>query len=210
MVQTPLTQNPESAHITVSATSRASDTTKTMYPKVKVREEEDDDVINVHALDGLQSLSIHDVDSPVREFEDDSPASIVRIPKSYIPGATSPTIPLSRGEGENDSKKKALEDKKTNTRASSVPRPRAVLSSPDNDVMIRSRNKAKTGLLSGLKDNDSCQNRHTQCKVTPRRSAFETTKTTRRVSVEVADGLRGSGHNHKQVKTDSRTLKWRF
>ncbi|GFQ02321.1 hypothetical protein PHJA_002376100, partial [Phtheirospermum japonicum] len=61
---------------------------------------------------------------------------------------------------------------KKNIRPSSAPRPRAVLSSP-NDGIIESKTPARTKLFSGLKDRPSSQNRHTQCKIFPKSSGSE-------------------------------------
>ncbi|KAA8527814.1 hypothetical protein F0562_035317 [Nyssa sinensis] len=180
-----------------------------MYPKVKVREQEQDDLhialdherSSLLSLDAFESLSIHDFNAPVNGSDDDAPASVVRVPKSYITNSTTPLIPVSKGvEKKNDNNNKVVEDSKQNIRASSIPRPRAVLSSPDNDGMIGSRNKTKKAeVLSGLKNHNLCQNRHTQCKVTPRPVAFGSHMNTRRETKEVVDG-----------KTDLRVKKGSF
>ncbi|PON44370.1 hypothetical protein PanWU01x14_267590 [Parasponia andersonii] len=51
-----------------------------------------------------------------------------------------------------ENKRHLVKDSKPNVRASSVPRPRAVLSSPDNDGMIGSRNKLVDKRGSALKE----------------------------------------------------------
>ncbi|XP_057470459.1 uncharacterized protein LOC130759368 isoform X2 [Actinidia eriantha] len=167
--------------------SFATARSRSMYPKVKVRElkEDDHEAISWPPLGAFESLSIDDLNSSVTESEDDTPPSVVRIPKSYIPTSAIPVIPLSKGEGMSSNKKKAVDDSNLNSRDRSLLRPRAVLSSPDNDGMIGSRNKAKPALLSGLKDHNLCQNRHTQCKFVPRRNAVETP--TKEDSKEAAD-----------------------
>ncbi|KAL3507511.1 hypothetical protein ACH5RR_032893 [Cinchona calisaya] len=97
-------------------------------------------------------------------------------------------ISLMAIKGEiNNRKQKALDENGTNIRASPVPRPRAVLSSPDNDQMIGRKNKTKGELLSSMKKQTPCQNRHAQCKVIPRPVAFDGSVNTRRVLKEVAD-----------------------
>ncbi|THG19758.1 hypothetical protein TEA_008312 [Camellia sinensis var. sinensis] len=150
----------------------------------------------------------------VWECEDDSPPSIVRIPKSYIANSAIPMIPLPKGEGKSSNKKKAMEDSRPNIRSSPIPRPRAVLSSPVNDGVIGGRNKAKIEVLSGLKDHNLRQTRHTQCKVIPRRSTVETPITTKRESKEAADGKtdleqkKGSAKANPRQRADLRKGKF--
>jgi len=161
-----------------------------MYPKVKVREHEEDDQIAFYVHEGpledFESLHTYDLNSSVTEFDDDSPRSVVRIPKSYISNSDIPMTPLPKAEGKRDNKVKDAEDSKPDVKVASVLRPRAVLSSPDNDGVIRNRNKAKADLLSGLKNHNLCQNRHTRCKVTPKRSTSENSITKKGESREVA------------------------
>lgn len=59
------------------------------------------------------------------------------------------------------------DENKVNIRASSIPRPRAVISSPENDQVIGNRNKIGKGRLSASKNSTVSPNRHAlaQCKV---------------------------------------------
>ncbi|WJX18718.1 hypothetical protein P8452_08489 [Trifolium repens] len=59
------------------------------------------------------------------------------------------------------------DENKVNIRASPIPRPRAVISSPENDHMIGNRNKIGKGRLSASKNSTVSPNRHAlaQCKV---------------------------------------------
>ncbi|XP_075653554.1 uncharacterized protein LOC142623947 isoform X2 [Castanea sativa] len=104
-----------------------------VYPKVKVREQEDQEDFKGPPLNDDSSF-------PAKENEEISPAYVAKIPKSYVPNVpmstTSvseslimPTISASEGAGEID--KKIDEDDKINIRACSILRPRAVLSSPE-------------------------------------------------------------------------------
>ncbi|KAL4593781.1 hypothetical protein ACB092_M012500 [Castanea dentata] len=138
-----------------------------VYPKVKVREQEDQEDFKGPPLNDDSSF-------PAKENEEISPAYVAKIPKSYVPNepmsTTSvseslimPTISASEGAGEID--KKIDEDDKINIRASSILRPRAVLSSPDNDVMIGNKNRVKAKRPSGLKNHNLVQSRHTQGKI---------------------------------------------
>ncbi|XP_075653553.1 uncharacterized protein LOC142623947 isoform X1 [Castanea sativa] len=138
-----------------------------VYPKVKVREQEDQEDFKGPPLNDDSSF-------PAKENEEISPAYVAKIPKSYVPNVpmstTSvseslimPTISASEGAGEID--KKIDEDDKINIRACSILRPRAVLSSPDNDVMIGNKNRVKAKRPSGLKNHNLVQSRHTQGKI---------------------------------------------
>lgn len=144
-----------------------------MYPKVKVRDQQEEDDQYAYGLGSLQSLkafdaiSISDLSSP-----DDSPTSVVRIPRSYISNSAKPASPVSTGATNNKIQKTSSEGT-TKPRSSSVPRPRAVLSSPDNDQSIGVSNKPRAKLLPGLKSQNTCQSRHTQCKIIPRMAKAE-------------------------------------
>ncbi|XP_062104439.1 uncharacterized protein LOC133815641 [Humulus lupulus] len=140
---------------------------KVVYPKVKVREQTDQDDQHVVA----------DFCSTVNEYEEDiSPPSIAKIPKSYIPSSIAfsfandtpnvaiPKISALQGE---DGDKNIDEDCKHNIRASSIPRPRAVLSSPDNDLVIGNKNRCKKEKTPVLKNRHLPQNRHALCKIIP-------------------------------------------
>ncbi|PIA40002.1 hypothetical protein AQUCO_02500013v1 [Aquilegia coerulea] len=116
-----------------------------MYPRVKVRvqEEPEKDQYEVQKensslllLNNFNSPSSNDNLLTGNECASVSPSPVARIPKSYVPSFTTPSISSSKGK--ND---KEIEDKRPNIRASSVPPPRAVLSSPDNDGIIGNRNQ---------------------------------------------------------------------
>ncbi|XP_030508421.2 uncharacterized protein LOC115723132 [Cannabis sativa] len=140
-----------------------------MYPKVKVREQTDQD-------DGQHVVV--DFCSTVKEYEEDiSPPSIAKIPKSYIPSSipfsfdediipniAMPKVSVLKGEEKYNN---IDEDCKHNIRASSIPRPRAVLSSPDNDLVIGNKNRCKKERTPALKNRNLTQNRHALCKIIP-------------------------------------------
>lgn len=141
-----------------------------MYPKVKVREQNDQEDFKGPSLLPFNDDSFF----PAKEHEDISPSYVAKIPKSYVPNVhmstTSvseslimPTISASKGAGEID--KNLDEDDKINIRANSILRPRAVLSSPDNDMMIGNNNRVKAKRPSGLKNPNLVQSRHAQCKI---------------------------------------------
>ncbi|KAF8388286.1 hypothetical protein HHK36_026952 [Tetracentron sinense] len=172
-----------------------------VYPKVKVREQAQDDQIVAREkeesssllLEILESLSLQDRCSPgfssvtdsAKEYQNDSPPSVARIPESYIPNLAMPLISGSKGAGKNN--KESKDDTRPNIGSSSVLRPRAVLSSPDNDGMIGSKNKLTRERPSALKNNNLGQSSPAQCKVMPRRVIAESPVKTRRVSKEAAD-----------------------
>ncbi|GAB4843661.1 hypothetical protein Ancab_013625 [Ancistrocladus abbreviatus] len=137
-----------------------------MYPKVKVRDVQDQDDSqqkkqgrSLQKLKAFDTLSIRAFSSAVKEHKLISPASVVKVPTSVTPSSD------TRGSGKV--KKETEADDKPRIRASSAPRPRAVLSSPDNDEMIGSRMKSRRERPSALKDHDQIQSRNAKCKATP-------------------------------------------
>ncbi|CAA2957006.1 Hypothetical predicted protein, partial [Olea europaea subsp. europaea] len=143
------------------------------YPRVKVRKqvEEDDqytyEKISLQSVKAFEWLSLNDFSS-----SDESPPSIVRVPGSNVPKSPISTFNTSKGE-ENNKTKTVSAEKWKNVRASSVPRPRAVLSSPDNDGIIGSKTKTRRELHSSTKGNNTSQNRQTPRKVFPRSTGAE-------------------------------------
>lgn len=151
-----------------------------MYPKVKVREDKEYDdqydleTRSLQSLKGLQSLCLDDFSSP-----DDSPKSVVRVP--WLDSSMSaPSASAKQGHSASTNKgaiisseKNALEEKTTNIRASPILRPRAVLSSPDNDGMITNKNRRREELHSTLKTQNRCQHRQIEHKVKPKATAAD-------------------------------------
>ncbi|KAJ6351435.1 hypothetical protein OIU78_007370 [Salix suchowensis] len=96
-----------------------------------------------------------------------------------------PRVSVSEG---TDKKNNFTEEDRPNIRASSIPRPRAVLSSPDNDAVIGNNyNKTKVARSSALKNSKVIQNRHELCKVVPSRIADASTPTNTRESKSTPD-----------------------
>ncbi|KAH7669733.1 hypothetical protein IHE45_11G097600 [Dioscorea alata] len=138
-----------------------------MYPRVKVREQEEPVVgkeettkFILRVLDSLSLENHHSsricTSNQGNETEMYSPPSCARISKFGHKNFLTPPISASKVK-----KEKELSDNRTNIRASSVPRPRAVLSSPDNDVMIGSQNrKLRDSRVQG-KGSITSQNLHT-------------------------------------------------
>ncbi|XP_065862970.1 uncharacterized protein [Euphorbia lathyris] len=136
-----------------------------MYPKLKVRTEGEGHEYDCTSLKDVPFLSLQDSCFPVKEYRDISPPRIARVPNSYVPNIILPTntvLPTESASEEADKKSNSDVEDRPNIRASSVARPRAVLSSPDNDAVIgnRNRNRVKALQPSALKNH----NRHTQCK----------------------------------------------
>lgn len=170
-----------------------------MYPKVKVREEkyQYDEHVAV-GLQLLESLSLHVPSSPEIEHRDDSRAFIARIPKSPLRNVVTPTNSTHKEAEQNNYTKidekekpnirvtsptmdstslsddgkndvKIDETEKPNIRAGSILRPRAVLSSPDNDAVIGNKNRLKGERPAALRNHDMVSNRHAKakCKASP-------------------------------------------
>ncbi|KAL4273110.1 hypothetical protein GQ457_13G026330 [Hibiscus cannabinus] len=154
-----------------------------VFPRVKVKDQDRDDqqvikdykINSVLSLKDVLFLSMLDSSFPVKRHEDVSPMPTARIPKSYVPEVEKHSDTSS--EGSEKSKTKAEEEEaRPNIRASSTPRPRAVISSPDNDAVIRYKNKIEGRQPTALKNHDTVQNRHTTRTHIFARSPVRTTK----------------------------------
>ncbi|KAJ8547181.1 hypothetical protein K7X08_010767 [Anisodus acutangulus] len=172
-----------------------------MYPRVKVRvqKEEDDQYAyeSLPSLKAFESLSITDFSS-----SDDSPTSVVRIPRACILSPDRHGLPSSRGITK-DNNQSIFGGSKTNARATSVPRPRAVLSSPDNDQMISTRRKTRAEVFSGLKNHNSCQNRHhAKCKNFPKSIQAENHTSGNKGSKDTEDGKLDSRARARLVRAN--------
>ncbi|XP_048127716.1 uncharacterized protein LOC115730546 [Rhodamnia argentea] len=158
---------------------------RAMYPKLKVKVKgrvdsgDRDDVKRdvpkspLLGLKALDYLSLHDFDSPVQEHQVFRQCT-ARVEKRSMENAL--RYPVSEGKSESTSD----EDSKLNIRASTVPRPRAVLSSPDNDVMIGKNNKRIGGRPSALKNNNPLQLRNGQPRDISKEAAYHEPKSTRK------------------------------
>lgn len=145
-----------------------------MYPRVKVKEQDQDQdhhqqkalmdykISSVLSLKDVLFLSMLDSYFPVKRNQDVSPMPTARIPKSYVPEIEKPSDSSSQSSEEAEKNKtKADEEGRPNIRVSSTPRPRAVISSPENDAVIGNKNRIKGEYRTALKNNDVVQNRHT-------------------------------------------------
>ncbi|KNA05518.1 hypothetical protein SOVF_189590, partial [Spinacia oleracea] len=110
------------------------------YPRVKVRTLEEDDEYDRSRspLQGFNSLSIGVSTSPVKQSS--STLSVAKVPRSYIPRSITPPPSLSKHTKKAESEDNGI---KPHIRASSIPRPRAVISSPDNDQILGCKNEMR-------------------------------------------------------------------
>ncbi|XP_057539522.1 uncharacterized protein LOC130817689 [Amaranthus tricolor] len=136
-----------------------------MYPKVKVRSlEGDNDNFDfpIIPIEGFDSFSIRDSSPPVKGVK--LAASVARIPRSYIPRSITPppslpTPAANKSELEQDGRKPRI-------RASSIPRPRAVVSSPDNDQILGTKNKMRLQRPSAMRTPTLAQSRQLEGRST--------------------------------------------
>ncbi|EOX94329.1 Uncharacterized protein TCM_003916 isoform 1 [Theobroma cacao] len=115
-----------------------------MYPRVRVKErvEEDDHFPSSKDSESFLFLRLlESVSKQEKENQINSPPSVARIAKAYVTSLVTKSLSASEGVGSVQNNKQIGKDTKSNTKANSIPAPRAVLSSPDNDGMIGSRNK---------------------------------------------------------------------
>ncbi|XP_023538649.1 uncharacterized protein LOC111799527 isoform X6 [Cucurbita pepo subsp. pepo] len=169
-----------------------------IYPKVKVREEnelDDHPAVNEQkrsyllSLKDLESLFLEDSSNSSGKEHRVSPSSTAKVPKVYSPNVVKPSTSESQDKRCN----------KVNTRASSIPMPRAVLSSPENDLMIGKKNRKPTEKPSVLKNHNSVQSRHSQCKTVARHSGNENPICSRKSKETVVDSkCRSAGKNRSQ------------
>ncbi|XVF28524.1 hypothetical protein REPUB_Repub15cG0037000 [Reevesia pubescens] len=114
---------------------------------------------SVLSLKDVLFLSMLDSYFPVKRYQDVSSVPKGRIPKSYVPEVEKPSD--SAPEVAEKNKKKTDEEDRPNIRVSSTPRPRAVISSPDNDAVIGNKNRIKGENRTALKNHNMAQNRQT-------------------------------------------------
>ncbi|KAG6436682.1 hypothetical protein SASPL_101584 [Salvia splendens] len=143
-----------------------------MYPKVKVRVQREDADQYAYEKNSLQSLKAFEwLSLNHSSSSDDSSRPVVRVPQSYVP--LSPPPSFYRSKEETNKKKADVKDGQKCLRATSAPRPRAVLSSPENDEIIGQRTPTRTQPSPGLKSRHGIQNRHTLCKIFPKSTTAE-------------------------------------
>ncbi|WJX12281.1 hypothetical protein P8452_02796 [Trifolium repens] len=166
--------------------------------------------------------------------------SIVKVPECYVPHIIIPRVSLTEDFGDcslpSDSSCSAELEKdedtderhggpekdgntddenKVNIRASSIPRPRAVISSPENDQVIGNRNKIGKGRLSASKNSTVSPNRHAlaHCKV----KSHETTdippdarKCAEPKSKDKSDPVGKKNVLKGSIKSDNLHRHWKF
>ncbi|CAH8275804.1 unnamed protein product [Arabidopsis lyrata] len=132
--------------------------TKIMYPKVKA----DNEACNYKQRSSCLNSNYLQTRVSENNQEDDFQIHVAKIPKIYIP-----SVLMSESESKEMNKRIRGADieVKPTTKASPILRPRAVVSSPDNDAMIGNINmieerKAK----KGLKSDDHIRSRASQPK----------------------------------------------
>ncbi|CAL9148177.1 uncharacterized protein LOC103992761 isoform X1 [Musa acuminata AAA Group] len=125
---------------------RASQIASNMYPRIKVREQEDQTIKEeelsfvMRIIETLSTEVQPSLRNSAANYDTESGKDPLlwhaKFHKSPLKGFPASSISASKGKDA----KIINEDNKTKKRASSVPRPRAVLSSPDNDDLIGKQN----------------------------------------------------------------------
>ncbi|PSR89735.1 Testis-expressed sequence 15 protein, partial [Actinidia chinensis var. chinensis] len=130
------------------------------YPRVKVRLQEQDDVLislekDDKSIPGFKNVSQSPsvIGSSVKGKQNGSLTlpSCAKIPETDVPKLEIPLSSLSKGPTKNSRRARDVrDDPKLSWKPNSISRPRAVLSSPENDKTIGSQNKKniKRPLLS--------------------------------------------------------------
>ncbi|KAL5068275.1 hypothetical protein RYX36_019162 [Vicia faba] len=182
-------------------------------------------IVSVTEDFGDCSLTSDSSGSPEPEKDGDTDESKVYIRANLIPrvsltedfGDSGSTSDLSGLEKDGGPEKDGNIDdvNKVNVRASSIPRPRAVISSRENDLLIGNRNKIGNGRLSAPTNSTVSPNRHSlaQCKVKSHDTtdiASDTRECVESKSKHKTDPV-GKKKVHKAItKSDNLHRPWRF
>ncbi|KAK9725584.1 hypothetical protein RND81_05G154900 [Saponaria officinalis] len=155
-----------------------------MYPKVRVRclEEDDDFERPTSPLKGFNIPTILDSSPPAKGNNQASPL-VAKVPNLQIQRSITPpnVLPKAKKKSELNS------DETVKIRASSIPRPRAVVSSPDNDQLLASKNRTRIERPSGLKSHNSSEGKRTPTNTvrSPLKRAGENKETARTGVAEI-------------------------
>ncbi|CAN0904877.1 hypothetical protein LINGRAHAP2_LOCUS23352 [Linum grandiflorum] len=189
-----------------------------MYPKVKVRREDEDEGEDdrhwgsLLSLKDIQFLAIQETRFPVKQVQEiavdvsPSPSPKAKIPKYYVPSLIlpeTPTTPVSVSTESSGTDTKSNPDEGEDRpliRAGIIPPPRAVLSSPQNDAMIGNKNRVGK---PATRNKNSAQDRDVQqCKITPKtaidESAVRNRKSKDELPAEKSDHKGKKGWNRRR------------
>ncbi|KAG8658517.1 hypothetical protein MANES_03G158800v8 [Manihot esculenta] len=180
-----------------------------VYPKVKVRTQGQGDQRAEHhhnwnsllSFKDIQFLLLQDSCFPVKEYRDVFAPLTARIPETYVPKVLPPTLIESASE-ELDKKSNSDEEDRPNIRASAVPRPRAVVSSP----VIGNKNRVKAVRPSALMNHHSVQSRHAQCKVAPSQAVDGSPLNTWKPKDTVDNNLKGKKLSATEISSQRRNI----
>ncbi|XP_057249700.1 uncharacterized protein LOC104884189 isoform X2 [Beta vulgaris subsp. vulgaris] len=92
-----------------------------------------------------------------------SSVSVAKVPRSYIPRSITPPPSMPKSEKKSESEENGT---KPQIRASSIPRPRAVISSPDNDQILGSKIKLRSQRPLTSKNHHLTQSKQSEGKCT--------------------------------------------
>ncbi|XP_011073719.1 uncharacterized protein LOC105158608 isoform X2 [Sesamum indicum] len=166
-----------------------------MYAKVKVKEE-------IEEADecGYEKSSLKTFEWLSLDHFPSSGASQRLVVNSNVPKSSRPSLQASKEKANNKQRVVVAKNHK-NGRAASAPRPRAILSSPENDGILWSKTQTRKELLSALKSHNLCQNRHTRCKVFPRSERGVVTQIHNKESFEKKQDIRSK---ERTTRADSK------
>ncbi|XP_058770833.1 uncharacterized protein LOC131644367 [Vicia villosa] len=185
-------------------------------------------IVSVTEDFGDCSLTSDSSGSPEPEKEGDSDESKVYIRANLIPRVSVTedfedgglTTDLSgpgglEKDGGPEKDGNTDDENKVNIRASSIPRPRAVISSPENDLLIGNRNKIGNGRPSTPKNSNVSPNRHSlaQCKVKSHDNNDIASDTRKSVEPKSKDKTEPVGKKkvHKGItKSENLHRPWKF
>ncbi|XP_019426844.1 PREDICTED: uncharacterized protein LOC109335192 isoform X1 [Lupinus angustifolius] len=189
-----------------------------VYPKVKVRQEPLEYDTDVRDLGLKAFLSLF---SPVMGKKNVIVRSIVEVPKCYVPNVPSPQVNVTEdfldcslsSESSETEKDSNNDEVRLHIRAGPNLRPRAIISSPDNDILIGHKNKTRDGRLSATTNGAALQNRRVHLKV----KSYEVTDTppdTRKSKEPDSNGkidpIRKKNVHKVSIKSEKVPKSWKF
>lgn len=192
-----------------------------MYPRVRVKELEDPvprQVAAGYLFRVIESLSLEDngltksaVSDHISKDKIDSNKSYTRNPRLNSKDWLTPSASTLKEK----SAKGCDEENISNTKADSVPRPRAVLSSPDNDDIIGNQNKRiqewRRPTKGQASDNNRMINRHnpvTGKRTSSTQRSYMKTQANNSYSIHKTEIQKAFNlKSHIQPNTDNRDLK---
>ncbi|OIW13129.1 hypothetical protein TanjilG_32110 [Lupinus angustifolius] len=149
--------------------------------------------------------------------------SNVKVPKCYLPHVPTLRVHVSENFGDcslsidslgstGTEKDDSTDENRQHIRFIPIRRPRAVISSPANDILIRNRNKIRDERLCATKNGAVLQNRHAKCEVKSHEVTYpsDTRKSKEPESNDKVDPIVKKKVNKSSIKSENVPRIWKF